>query len=214
MTPIDRFADYLHSLAGKALAQTPLLDPAGHPEHARRSFVESFRDDQGHRRSVDGPLLAFMLGLRPAISPSTDADVVLWSALGNAGADPWKFILPGEGPLIDWRAAGSIETATEMELASLHALWHHARLRADRSLSLRVSSATRWLVDHVQPDNATGHPWAVHVLALAAAEHRWPEADLYAQTLVHNAVLGGGVPDRFSACLLLDASRALGQRTR
>ena len=38
------------------------------------------------------------------------------------------------------------------------------------------------------------------------------EATLHAETLVHNSIVNLGRPDRFSACLLLDAARVLDER--
>ncbi|MBZ0171155.1 MAG: hypothetical protein K8E66_02125, partial [Phycisphaerales bacterium] len=59
----------------------------------------------------------------------------------------------------------------------------------------------------------TNHPWAVHVfLRLSLAESDRAASDaarLHAETLLHNALVSSGRPDRFSACLLLDAARAL-----
>jgi hypothetical protein len=94
----------------------------------------------------------------------------------------------------------------------LHALSHAAGIHgAPASLSERVRSAALWLVDELQPDNATNHPWAIHVFAGLASDENNPEADLYAQSLLHNALIEGGTPDHFSGFILYDAAIALGE---
>lgn len=65
------------------------------------------------------------------------------------------------------------------------------------------------MVGELQPDNATNHPWAIHVFAAIAADENNAHADLYAQSLLHNALIDGGEPDTFSALILLDAAHAL-----
>lgn len=105
---------------------------------------------------------------------------------------------------------GAIETTTETELSALHALSHHARRDPSGRLAERCLDAARWHVDELQPDNGTNHPWAVHVfLALAEDDST---ARLHAESLVHNALVSSGRPDRFSACLLLDSARLLARR--
>ena len=56
-------------------------------------------------------------------------------------------------------------------------------------------------MDNIQPDNATNHPWAVHVFASLAVETGNFEFDLYAQSLLHNCIVGTGKPDAFSAII-------------
>ena len=73
----------------------------------------------------------------------------------------------------------------------------------------RVRLAVIWHLEHIQPDNATNHPWAVHLFAAAGCEVGAPhasEADLFAQTLAHNALVSMGRPDRISAHILADAA--------
>jgi hypothetical protein len=97
-------------------------------------------------------------------------------------------------------ATTSIETLTEQELACLHAFsWLEG-------LTARVREAAEWLIEHVQPDNATMRPWSAQVFAAMGMEGN-TDAKMYAQTLVHNAlVAGGGKPEPLSACILLDAA--------
>lgn len=111
---------------------------------------------------------------------------------------------------------GAIEATTETELGALHALVHHARLRAtpDRALLIECClDAARWHVNTLQPDNGTNHPWAIHAFVeLADADPEYAmSATLHAEALLHNALVRTGRADRFSACLLLDASRALAE---
>ena len=69
--------------------------------------------------------------------------------------------------------------------------------------------SSRWHLDNTQPDNATNRPWAVQVFLDLAREDDNPDARLYAETLLHNATAANGVPEPFSAAILLDAARAL-----
>lgn len=108
-----------------------------------------------------------------------------------------------EGP-----AADSIEVYTECELGAIHALWNLAGLRGRSGWRVRCLAAAAWVIEHLQPDNATGHPWAAHVFAIGAGEGLGPEGDLLAQTLLHNAMVNRGRPDRFAACVLRDCARA------
>jgi len=72
-----------------------------------------------------------------------------------------------------------------------------------------VLEAARWHVEHTQPDNATGLPWAIHVMVDLACSEVDPEAELFAQTLLHNCLVERGLPCRRAALILHDAARAL-----
>lgn len=134
--------------------------------------------------------------------PSTDTlDLHLLSALAG-------LIDPPPVPEMTHGMTGeptgpAIEVWTEIELASVHAAWS---LGTDwRQASQRAAA---WLVETIQPDNATNHPWAVHVFAQQAQITGDPSFDLYAQTLLHNCMVTTGRPDEFSALILLHASAA------
>ena len=207
---------YLRSLAEPALRGSPLLAPEKTDARTTREFIENFADERGHRRRVDRAVLAWCLREhRFAVPTSTDSqspEIILWHALAT-NADPPAWSLAGDGPLCPHTHSGAIEAWTQTELACLHALGNFA-LRGDslsHAANARAISLARWLLEEVQPDNATQHPWAVHVfVALSQTESPFAaDAGLYAQQLVHNAVVSAGVPDRFSAVLLLDAARAL-----
>ncbi len=81
--------------------------------------------------------------------------------------------------------------------------------------STALSSADRVLADlrELQPDNATNHPWAIHVfvrLARSAPDPSERDAALiHAQTQLHSCQVAMGRPDRLSACILLHAARSL-----
>lgn len=186
---------------------------------------ERFTDESGHRREVDIPFLAWLR--RDARTPgkvSADAqgppDVALWSALvrGEPVPDPvWAFHRRAEwrsnfdqGSLFPQRDESgpiAIEVWTEVELCSLHALAWFAD--ADPSLRPLVQRTARWLIDNLQPDNATNHPWAVHVFAAIGVCGDNPDGSMYAQTLLHNCQIAQGRPDAFSALILKDAADSL-----
>jgi hypothetical protein len=219
MRRLEDFAAWIRSLAEPVLAGTPMVRANDVTESERSAYITAFADEAGHRRAVDRPLLCRLMRVRaepPGKMASTD--VALWWSL-VAGA-----------PLPRLRAGGSltlegnepvIETATEMELCALHALRHFAdeetfAARAEvlrgqfadaAAVRARCRECLAWLIEHLQPDNATNHPWAVHVFAEAGIEDA--EAALYAQTLVSNSISQMGRPDRFSACILLDVARAI-----
>lgn len=201
------WADRLEALALTGLAGTPL---AGDKTIDRAAFMDGFRDEWGHHRAVDRPLLASLLGIDPGPSP-TDAspDVLLWWALHDQSIDPADLVeLHGE--LIARDEETGLEVWTESELAALHALWNLAILRDRSDWTERCFEAASVHLDRLQPDNATNHPWAVHVF-MGLADRGSSEAMLYWQGLVSGAQIGLGRPDRFSACLLLDAARRIGK---
>ena len=146
---------------------------------------------------------------------------MLWTALTDPSIDPLA-VLEREptarqrhdrGSLISQRdGAVPIEVWTETELACLHALSWLANERDDHTLRERLDAALAWHLDHLQPDNATNHPWAVHVFVAASlndSSSAGGSAMLYAETLLHNCRVSLGRPDAFSAELLLDAADAL-----
>lgn len=218
------WARRLRALAAMPLSGTP-LDPGVAPtsDEDRLAWIDAFRDDAGNRRPVDRPLLCSMLGLRVTAPARCTLDVALWTDVANRTRDSLALLRADDGPLlvstpllastgggIGGEGGEAIEVWSEAELAALHALSHLAR--RDASLEGRVDSASRWLMENVQPDNATNRPWALHVFV-----DRWlrlgdVESHLYAQTLLHNCRVGGGKAgrvDRFSACLLEDSGRWL-----
>ena len=113
--------------------------------------------------------------------------------------------IPGHSAGITGDPAGpAIEVWTETELAAVHAAWS---LGPEWRAEARRAAA--WLVDNIQPDNATNRPWGVHVFAMLAHETGGAQYELYAQTLLHNCQVMTGRPDDFSAMILLHAARVL-----
>lgn len=176
-------------------------------------FVRTFSDELGHRRAVDAPLLAWTTGTelnrqQPTVPES--ADVSLWWALLGPADHSSRWLTAGaSAPLIAHAPEQPIEVWTESELCALHAAWHHARRNSDGALRERCLNAAAWHVQHMQPDNATNHPWAIHVFIILRDARNDSAADLYAQTLLHNCQVALGKPDRFSACVVMDAADAL-----
>lgn len=219
MRRLGDFAAWIRALAEPVLAGTPMLRASEVNESERLAYITAFADEAGHRRAVDRPLLCRLMRAHAEPPPTKMiADVTLWWSLVAGSPLPrlrpsGSLTLEGNEPVI--------ETATEMELCTLHALRHFADAEtfaaragilrgqfADASaVRARCRDCLAWLIEHLQPDNATNHPWAVHVFAEAGIDD--PEAALYAETLVSNSLAQMGRPDRFSACILLDAARAI-----
>lgn len=222
VTFMSEWSNRLWALASSALVGTPILDLSSSAIE-RSEFIATFSDSMGQRRAVDRPILHWLLGVPfPVLTDRAPPDVGAWERLAILTR---QFLRPcpagithdvlldaeyqprAPAPLVG--DLGAIEIATEIELSVLHATWNYAIAQDWPSELARAVAAARWMIANVQPDNATGHPWAVHAfVALAAAGD--VEAGMYADTLVHNTlVAGNGKPDRFSALLLLDAARML-----
>lgn len=133
-------------------------------------------------------------------------DFLWWWALASDGAVPEP---AAAGAMTPRRDDQGIELWTEIELGVLHAATSLALDRGDGVLLARCMDACAWHVAEIEPDNATGHAWAVHAFVLLAIERGAAEADLHAQSLLHGCMRGSGRPDRFSALLLLDAASSL-----
>jgi hypothetical protein len=243
------WADRLESLAFSTLG------PVDAAEQSADALAVHFADELGHSRPLDRPLILHALAMRNPVAPTprvpgrsvkapatrfdeSNSDLRLWWALLDHSIDitPALTIAPDDAAVDSPRPAihqppntirTAIEVWTHTELAGLHALWWHAHFRNDASLHRRVRSSAAWLLEHIQPDNATNHPWAIHVFLIrslelaavappAAAEYR-----LFAETLLHNSLLGpgsqstntparaAGHPDRLGAWVVLDAANAL-----
>ncbi len=194
-------------LAGTPLAQTTPNDSA-----ACEAFARGFRDELGNRRPADRAFLAALFGVRPVTEKTDSPEARLWRSLapGSAGVDVFEVVARSPGPLLPDQHRGAIEVWTEAELAALHALDRIAMRERSQELAARVESAARWHLAEIQPDNATNRPWAIHVFARLGARGGEYEALLHAETMLHNCRVALGHADRFSACILEDAARALG----
>ena len=208
-SPTAAWADRLRRIARPVLAGTPLVSPAT-PDEKRR-FVENFEDEEGHRRIWDGFLLGWMLGVK--VEPVGEPWLWSWERLAcedrkaEGSAPPRAH--PPHFALAD---AWTLEQETEKELAGLHAWWWLERTQANPPPNPLppgggLETAAAWVMANIQPDNATGHPWAIQVFLEHAAHDA--SARHYAETMLHNCMVHRGAPDRLSAIILLDAARGL-----
>lgn len=201
---------FLRRLAAPGLVGLPAMGVLRADPSLAAQFIDGFSDERGHRRSVDRPFLAAVLGADPGPRPATGLapdEATWWSLHGEENASV-SWFERSEGPLLPRGEELAIEVWTERELSVQHAVWRLAERNGDRELRERCCAAARWAVAELQPDNATNHPWAVHIyLALAAAGDAG--ARMYAETQLHNCQVTLGRPDRFSAMILIDAADAL-----
>ncbi len=152
--------------------------------------------------------VAGVSGIAPDPPPRGDAG--LWWAMVDEVASlavGWLIELDASGPLLPRDMFLGIEVWTESELCALHALFDLAIMRRRDDWLRRAERARDWHLNNTQPDNATGRPWAIHGFAMAGT----PEANHYAETLLHNCMALRGEPDVTSAWILLDAARMLEQ---
>lgn len=194
------------------------IHDAGRSQPLADTWIQSFRDDAGHRRAVDTPFLHHATGLVPTRTPRLASllphvDVALWWRVASGPGCPFdagEIITSSDGPLVPDLHQQPIELWSTAELCALHALsWLGLREPRWRD---RTLGAAAWLLANVQPDNATNHPWGVHVFAGMESAGDL-EAGLYAQTLLNNALVGRERADRFSACILHDAAQQLAHRS-
>lgn len=199
------WSDQLEAIAGPAVPDLPRAGLAAD----RLAFARAFRDSAGIARKTDLPMLGRLLRVNPGPAPTAMMGTCerIWWAL-HAGPESCERELgTGSGPLaIEVRGEG-IEAWTEAELSALHGLTHLAIRSGSRPLAARCLSAVAWHLGEIQPDNGTNRPWAVHAFVLAGRS--MPDAMMHARTLVHNAIVERGRPERFGAVLLLDAADAL-----
>lgn len=199
------WARLLRALAEPALRRTPLATVPRAPAEAA-AFAAGFRDSAGDTNEFHAPVLARLLGTDPGVPPSSlsPAGALWWDVASRrapSGPDPASV-----GPLFPHLRDWGIESWHENELAGAHALWHAST--ADPAWRLRLDRLVPWLLEEVQPDNATQRPWGVQVF-VAAATRGVSGAAAYADVLVHGARVGREHPDAFAAVLLLDAALEL-----
>ena len=192
--------DRLERLAGSGGADPRAITP----KHTPR-FIDEFSDEQGHRRPSDRAFLSHVLGRTIAGCDQIGGVLTpeaLWGRVAAGG--PEYPALPGEPPMLERNAYSTIEVWTESLLSSMHALsWigGHDSVRLDREVS--------WVIEHIEPDNATRHPWAVHLFLDRALRLDDPSAFVYADELLHVCRVSLGHPDRLSAWILMDSARWL-----
>lgn len=205
----------LHQSVGRAASRPSNTPDPSHP--AAHAWITAFADDAGHRRDADTPFLSHTLTLHPPTSPSprtSELARVWWGLSHPAAFDSLRINLAADGPLLPHLREAGIETWTETELGTMHALLWRGTQQHSTPLIDRAFRAAHWMLDNLQPDNATNHPWAIHLFITMSLDPRRAEpdragADLYAQSLLHNAVVHMGRPDRFSALILWDAAHFL-----
>jgi hypothetical protein len=151
----------------------------------------------------------------PADAREALLDDRLWLALADGRpareiAGEFGLVEPdAPGPLFPFESSRAIEVWTERDLSGLHALWWVAERSGDASLRRRTGSIAAWHVEHTQPDNATNRPWAIQVFVIRGLESGSSESLLYAETLLHNALVGVEGLDPLARLILDDAARAL-----
>lgn len=149
---------------------------------------------------LDGAIRAAVLG-EPWDGPCTRPETSMWWDRLKGSVSPdnearWQ----GDGPLLQQHEAEAIEVWTDAELSALHAAWFVAKSPAQQE---RIERAVAWHLEHLQPDNATNRPWAIHVFYL----HGTLEAEHHAATLIHNVQASGGTT--LAGLLLRDAAAAI-----
>ena len=219
---VETWIKRLRSAALPALKGTPIGTDPGNRSRARScqasgeawAFIDGFRDGAGHRRALDRPMLAHVLGCDAGPAPEgLNVEAMAWWGLHDPAARARLGVdMNAAGPLFPRLRDQGIETRTEAELSCLHALLWAALRGRDGALMKRCFAAARWLVAELQPDNATQRPWAVQAFVVMACDPSEGDAgrgaaDVYAQTLLHNAAVGG--LDVFSAVILWDSAEWL-----
>ena len=149
---------------------------------------------------LDGAIRAAVLG-EPWNGPCTRPETSMWwdrlqGSISTLNAKRWE----GDGPFLQQNEAEAIEVWTDAELSALHAAWFVAQSSEQKE---RINRAVLWHLEHLQPDNATNRPWAIHVFYL----HGTPEAEHHAATLIHNVQASGGAT--LAGLLLRDSAAAI-----
>jgi hypothetical protein len=132
-----------------------------------------------------------------------------WRAVSDPAADEGELArlaesLGGEGPFRPVEESLAVEVWVDHELSLLHAAWRLSRRLRLGGLRERCFRAARWHLEHTGAENATHRPWGAHVFLLEGSA----EAVLYADSLLH-AVLAGGGLDGVSRWILADAAAEL-----
>lgn len=182
-------------------------------DDARDRFIATFRDEFGHRRPIDEPLLRCVLSraVRPPAG-EMPIDERLWWCLSSRDSFPPRALRPAGGALTPGFGREPIESWTEREMRVMHAAINRAVISHDSALFERVLDAAAWLMDNVQTDNATNRPWGIHAVIIhGLLGHTNAEHD--AAGMLHAARAATGEADRLSQIILLDAARTLDRWT-
>jgi len=160
-------------------------------------------DSTPSRSGVGSELRAAIEARYPATTAASDSLGALWASALRGHPLPQQFSTTA-GWLVPHLQVEGIETWQESELIGLHALSWIAL--GTPSLLPRLRSAALQCVAELQPDNVTGRPWGCHVFAWISVTDSDADASLYAQTLVHNALVARTEPEPLSAIILSDAA--------
>lgn len=154
----------------------------------------------------------------PPLRPGAAPDVTLWAALTDEATPVVMPEVEIRSPIAPRSSYRTIEAWTEADLASIHALWWLGRRRSRADWTTRALGAADWHLEHIQPDNATNRPWAIHVFLDLWRRRGIVEARLHAETMLHNADAGAGTaaagPGALIAQIAADSAEALDQIIR
>lgn len=203
---IEQWITRLEHGAQMVLRETPLFEGASDPVSVA-DWISYFADELGHRRALDRAVLARLLGTSPGPMPAFPTpDIALWWGQ-DLQSDSHRG--PPPQPIVPQDPNMGIELWTEIELGALHAVWNRVIDRAAPECGVLARQAVEWHVNELQPDNATSHAFGLHGFVICAHERNLSDVWLHADMMLHSTMLGTGKPDRFSACLMLDAARGL-----
>lgn len=177
--------------------------------------LAEFRDRRGNRLPVDAPLLAHAVSRTwRAEADARSPDLRMWAAAHDEHVPiDVELDVRSRGELVRRPDDLAIEVWTELELCTLHAAWHAGFRRTSPAVLGRCIRAAVWHIEHIQPDNATNHPWATHVFLIAGqllgGDSRAWELSNHAHMMIHTCQVQDGQPDKRSAVILLDSALAI-----
>lgn len=240
MTQLQRAESWCRMLRGVAEPVSrqinltaPFSDDFGHTREVDQAFVawcqasDTTRSKPHSSTANTGDFMFHVEHGSPQVAAVTEGaraeavDAALWRALVlRSDANHVDHLLANAraGDRTTWDSGAlipqgttALEVWTETDLCCLHALWWLARTHSREDWATLANNAATWHLENVQPDNATAHPWALHLFALRdiAAPNRDGAARLHAEMMMHNCQVSLGRADKLSALILLDASRAI-----
>lgn len=206
-------------------------DDFGHRREVDAPFIQWCRAWRESESNAKNPLRfqpfqkSPAFHVEPAAAPTSarpnTVDASLWHALASQQSpEAISAILEAARDLdrTTWDAGSlipqsgmALEVWTETDLSAMHALWWLALRHARPDWRTLIEHAAAWHLDHIQPDNATAHPWSLHLFALRdiTAPSGDGAARLHAEMMLHNCQVSLGRADRLSALILVDAARAI-----
>jgi len=204
-------ASWARTLRRRAEERLALTQGRPPPRGVARGFG-TWRDTVG-RPAGASPSSAPTTPVPSHIAPPHSLDDALWLALTSPEGPIPPLLAPeradAPAPLSDPVGMRGVEVWTETELSAMHALWWLARRSGDPERLRRLDLSATWMLEHMQPDNATNRPWAICVFLDLWRREDNHDASLYAQTLLHNAEIGADLDDPLVALILADNADAL-----